>query len=456
MAAFHQYKLSGHRQPTLCLAHSSHSCTSAPCCLLSGGEDGTMRCWDLRSSKASLCIISPHSTSAEVTSVAFHPSWGYNEPPTLDIPSYSRFALPFTVYVKIIIIMIFSIAGVSHVFLFFLFRYMSVGSHVYGYDLRKATSPIVRTYEQDVSPILQNKDEINQICFERKRGLISKNKQTDKIHLATADDAGDIRITAVSSSFEPEDKESKTGCTILSHTDSRMDTIPPLVTCIEYRPRVKEGVEIVSGGTDCTVRLWDATKPRKPPISTFQISRDDEMGVNQLCNPPIVHSVSWSSSGKLLACGLGDGSTLILSAEGRKLYESYRLRDGHTGTVATVLFPSFGVSKQSLHIQADDRLLFSAGNDGNILLWDLGTDVAGEKALNPCDMFSPGFFTVKDSSVDLTQLSLTSPPTVLLGISHQHKPNSLVSSSASDSIMPASLFVADTSNDITIYSFPVI
>ena len=106
MAAFHQYKLSGHRQPILCLAHSSHSCTSAPCCLLSGGEDGTMRCWDLRSSKASLCIVSPHSTAAtEVTSVAFHPSWGYtNESSTLDIPLDFRFALPFTVYVNTIII----------------------------------------------------------------------------------------------------------------------------------------------------------------------------------------------------------------------------------------------------------------------------------------------------------------------------------------------------------------
>lgn len=136
---FHQYKLHGHREPILCLAHSSHSSSShssisssiltssppPPCCLLSGSEDGTMRCWDLRSSKASLCILSPQKQqqqqnnntvdttagTTEITSVAFYPSWGYStshetsafdtlttKDPSSD-NSTTRFALPFIVYV---------------------------------------------------------------------------------------------------------------------------------------------------------------------------------------------------------------------------------------------------------------------------------------------------------------------------------------------------------------------
>jgi len=160
-------------------------------------------------------------------------------------------------------------------------RYMSMGSQVYGYDLRKATSPIIRYIDIDLTTSLQNKDEINQICFERRRGHVSQiqNGSSNMVtRLATADDAGEIRITTVSSNAQQqqevsdtENKKKKSRMILLSHRDYQNQSIPPLVTCMEYRPRVKEGAELlVSGATDCTIRLWDIHKPSKP-ISTFHI-----------------------------------------------------------------------------------------------------------------------------------------------------------------------------------------
>lgn len=67
----------------------------------------------------------------------------------------------------------------------------------------------------------------------------------------------------------------------------------------------------------------------------------DDAGDNQVCNPPMIHSLAWSPSGRLLAAGLGDATVGILQVEsGRKLTQVARLREGHESPVATVLFPN--------------------------------------------------------------------------------------------------------------------
>ena len=47
---------------------------------------------------------------------------------------------------------------------------------------------------------------------------------------------------------------------------------------------------------------------------------------------------------------------------------------------------------------------------------------------------------------------LPSPPKVLFQIPHRHKPNWITCSRASSDALPSSVFVADTTNDISIYS----
>jgi hypothetical protein len=50
---------------------------------------------------------------------------------------------------------------------------------------------------------------------------------------------------------------------------------------------------------------------------------------------------------------------------------------------------------------------------------------------------------------------IPSPPKVLFQIPHRHKPNWITCSRASDTVLPCSLFVADTTNDISIYTLQI-
>lgn len=213
---------------------------------------------------------------------------------------------------------------------------------------------------------------------------------------------------------------------------------------------------------------------RKPLYSYSVKTLADLENSSQLCNPPFVHSLSWSPSGRYLAAGLGDGSCLILSAEGRKLIEACILGwsvGGHKASVAAVCFPCFGLGgnvskKAAMNGTADDRLLISAGNDGNIFFWDLGRDIVGNDAADPAIYLSGNKINQVDSNVtskletlDLAESSddiipedlLSSPPKVLFQIPHQKKAN-WICAKAVDATSPCSLFVADTTNNISMYS----
>lgn len=339
-----------------------------------------------------------------------------------------------------------------------------MGPNVYGYDLRNTSTPIVRKYDTHVSS-LEGGEEINQIAFSNKN---------NKVHLAVGDDDGQIRITdsIKERSNNQNNNIHNNNCRTLTHGSDKGSS-STLVTSVAFRPR---GIDLASGGTDCTVCLWDITRPRRPSssyhIQVDTVGKDGGGGVNQVCNPPIVHSLSWSPSGRLLAAGLGDGSSILFKVEGRRLTEVGRLNGGHDAAVASVLFPKFGgVSHLSSHVAAEDRLLVTAGNDGALLLWDLGTGIVnGGGAVDPASMFvccsgdndeveganAHGNMNNETMQKDLAKLSISTKKEskVIFGIPHGNKPNWVVSSPVTEPAMPSSLFVADTSNDITAYILP--
>lgn len=272
------------------------------------------------------------------------------------------------------------------------------------YDLRQAKMPILQQPTRDLTEAMQSNEEINQLSVSAKRKL-----------LAAADDGGSVRVW----------------------DGSRLRTLQPdsaapfLMTCCDFR----SGDQLASGGTNCTVYLWDIGRPRKP-LDAFAIQRDDA-GANQVCNPPMVHSLSWSSSGRLLAVGLGDGSVVVLGVQKKKLVELTRLREGHDDSVATLCFPNLGADTNS----NKDRLLSSAGTDGAILLWDLKRSIGGDASADPRQILSNDLLT--------EELVGDKDPALLFGIPHQHKANWMVSSGTN------TLFVADTTNLITGYTIPL-
>lgn len=279
-------------------------------------------------------------------------------------------------------------------------RFLSVENAVLEYDLRQAEVPVINHATRDLTEELKTDDEVNQLCVSKHRSL------------AAADDSGTVRIWDGTHTriLQPESE------------------YPFLMTSCCYR----SGDQLASGGTNCTVYLWDIGRPRKP-LDALLIPRDD-VGANQMCNPPMVHALSWSPSGRLLAAGLGDGSIQIMGVVKRKLSALSRLRDGHGASVASLCFPDFGLTGTNT-----DRIVASAGTDGAIIVWDLKRSVGGDSSLDPHQILSH----------ELLKEDLSNEPSIVFGIPHAHKANCLVSSRTN------TLYVADTSNEITGYTIPL-
>ena len=444
--------LKGHSKQVTCVAHSSERASPDdtspqhhPSLLLSGSEDGTARLWDLRTRKTSICMVIPQNgvDSNEITSVSFHPSRNDSDNPGDSQPGGSSSLLPLLRDCTV---------------------FLATTNKVYGYDLRHHSnvdiSPIVREPHFHLTESFQCTDEVNELSFSYpgKRG---------SFQMAAADDAGEVHVVdRVPMKYELTPQCEKKA-SVLVHAEP--ETLG-IASCVAFRPR-SNGDHLASAGTDCTVKLWDVSRPKRP-TSTVRIKPDAENS-NQVCNPPYIHSLGWSHSGRLLAGAVGDGSIAILGVEGRRLVEMGRLtgdQGGHRSAVAAVCFPGFGLSrdhkvssKTRKNGEAEDRLLISAGNDGVLNWWDLGANMVGSGPLDPVQYLpleekgecetKPREQLIDDDFGD--EDLIPSPPRVLFQIQHGRKPNWITCNKAADGALPNSLFVADTSPNISIYTLPI-
>jgi hypothetical protein len=100
----------------------------------------------------------------------------------------------------------------------------------------------------------------------------------------------------------------------------------------------------------------------------------------------------------------------------------------------------------------EDRLLISAGNDGNIIFWDIGYK---DKAKTTSSSIPSNKTTEQKTRTGRAVCQSLLSPSILLRISHGHKPNWITSSSSNDAALPNSIFVADTTNNISVYTLPM-
>ena len=153
--------------------------------------------------------------------------------------------------------------------------------------MRQASTPIITEPAKDWTPVLQNKDDVNQIALtyhpsqtnsknSRSNKRSSKGKSSSKrqqrsslsdhtqtsLYVASADDAGMVRFFETPPSGHP----GSAAIQVLAHDPEGLAVVP---TCafrtgggIYHRKGKKNTLELVSGGTDCKLHLWDLSRPK--------------------------------------------------------------------------------------------------------------------------------------------------------------------------------------------------
>jgi hypothetical protein len=400
------------------------------------------------------------------------------------------------------------------------------------------TIPTIKTPNVDLTSTFHCIDEINQLSFSYPNIATSNNS----LCMSTVDDSGEARVVFNYDPYNNNDlSQNNTTTTTMVLPHAKPETLS-IASCGAFRPKQQysgkkkksnntnnDGTSyLATAGTDCTIKLWDIDVisnnngsssnnnnngsnrsnstvgiRHRPPTSTITFGPHDDdnnddnvtaattttttLTTMKLCNPPYIHSLSWSISGKYLAAGVGDGSIAIIRAEGHRLVKVARFRnsssnnssniemeggEGHTSAVAAVHFPYFEhiVARTSDDDDADetmsklniknrdtstmnkeDGLLISAGNDGNIIFWDIGHKDKANMSLSIPSNKTSEQTTRIGGAVRQSLLS----PNILLRIWHGHKPNWITSSRASDAALPNSIFVADTTNSISVYTLPM-
>ena len=314
---------------------------------------------------------------------------------------------------------------------------------------------------------------------------------------------------------EKPDEEQQDGTTnhqtetiILSHDPEGI----AVVSSCTFRPSTTSA-QLISGGMDCKVHLWDVVSSsssysqqqhqqqqqriRKPLCSVSVQQQQQQQGSSaQAVNPPMVHSLSWSPSGQYFAAGLGNGNVNLYTVpfpaktpaagnrRNNEIVQIGQLPGGHSSSVVSVLYPEFGQSTDTDQwSNLSDRVLCSAGSDGKILFWDLSTCLRGDRAddldailaeLNVSsnvgsndDKKNGGEDEISklfDDSLLIdgrSKIADATSPSVLFQIDHQEKINWVTKatitspSTTPGKIINDTIFVADTSNDITSYKIPL-
>lgn len=154
--------------------------------------------------------------------------------------------------------------------------YCSSSTSLYIFDIRNESLVI-----KQPSQVYENitNDDINSIA-------INSNYNT----LAISDDNGTISLL---------ERFTSTGIKKLQGLHSS------IAGSIAFHPFFPN--ELISGGFDCIMGLWDIHTRRIRCRTNFSTALGSTAG-QQFLNPPFVHALSYIYNGQLMCCALGDGS----------------------------------------------------------------------------------------------------------------------------------------------------
>ncbi|XP_027156624.1 cellulose synthase A catalytic subunit 8 [UDP-forming] [Coffea eugenioides] len=249
--------------------------------------------------------------------------------------------------------------------------YVSIGSEVKCFDVHMAGS------WKPLESYSYNKDEINQIACNSKSSF-----------LAAADDCGDVKIIDI-----------RQHC-LYKTLRAGHSSICSSVQFLSWRPW-----EVITGGLDSKLVLWDFSKGRPQKVIDFGTPDIADGGnVGQCLNPAFVHCLAVpdidmvDKLGKICVVARGDGVVDVINIESelaaaksknsskpkkgtksvsgssaspapanppnleneRRLHLDHSL-GGHTAAVSCVTFSMFGEK---------GKFVISGGNDKSVKLWD--------------------------------------------------------------------------------------
>ncbi|RLN96998.1 hypothetical protein BBJ28_00009117 [Nothophytophthora sp. Chile5] len=278
-----------------------------PNVLASGSDDGTCRVWDVRSTRVTKCLNVKKALGTDDADESAVNSLAFGN----------------------------AVAGAESAYI-----YVAAGNKILTFDVRQPAL-IVNCADREV--LQQNQDEIN---------VLSRHQGKHGKFLSAPDDSGDICIY---------DLESHRLFKTLRGQHTNICSTAP------FRPNAPW--DLVSAGMDGLLLFWDFSRGRMK----FRIdlntgvnelgagSADDAMGqgsgVQQMFNPPLVHSLAFAPNGKTFAAGLGDASIAVVDFGSKQVVR--RLKR-HSAMVSQVHFPAF----------RPQEWLVSAANDSKICVWD--------------------------------------------------------------------------------------
>ncbi|CAM9175197.1 unnamed protein product [Ectocarpus sp. 12 AP-2014] len=279
---------------------------AAEALVATGAEDSTVRLWDLRDGATARTPAGSGTTSSPRVAMCLCRCFGGEAVSSV----------------------VFGADGAHHL-------YCSAGGKVLEFDLRSSGGSRALLMTSPTEVFDDGEEEVNELAVHPKGD-----------YLAAADDSGTVKVYTTRT--RRVDKTLRNAHTNICHA-------------VRFRPRTSW--DIASGALDSTLVFWDFSTGRvrrKLNLSEGSCvpsaSSASSCSPHQLFNPPFVHSVDFTADGCFLAAGLGDSGVVVVDAKNRAPVGRC---DGHSSPVSQVHYPSF-----------DPKLLVSAGNDQNLLLWD--------------------------------------------------------------------------------------
>jgi WD40 repeat protein len=171
-------------------------------------------------------------------------------------------------------------------------------------------------------------------------------------------------------------------------------------------------------------------------MSTSGVAEDAPTA--QSFNPPYVHSVAISPSGRYFAAGVGDGSIAVHELASQHCVQRLWV---HSRAAGHVEYPTF-IADETLR----ERMLVSSGNDGRVLVTDLTYD--GAASVPATSKRKGRKAAVVPKPKETEDATLSPAKRILYCIDHGCGPNWFTTTSTYD----GSIIVADPTPTITVYS----